>query len=808
MMTDDDIVDADIVEDATSWPVYDAAIDYLHAGWTPTPLRGKIPTQKKWVGLKPSKVDCWSWWAEDARHDGVGIICGRISNNLVVVDIEDTLTEDAETFARVLQAATAAGVHKQLSDAFSQACASTPSGGRHLYFRVTDTETVPGNEKLAYRGTGDDAILLAETRGEGGQVAAPPGEGRRWQGDSGPGRTLDVTLGQLADILDAFRSVNEAQRHIIPPKPSAPYDPDEARTPTIADAWVAPLLDGRITWVDILDPGWTCNGYDDDGRSLWVRPDYGKKTKAVSSAKGFERYSGGQIPVLVVHSSSIPHLPAGGGQKLTPARVWAHCNFNGDEAVANAALEQLVATGEVDPRIVTAPPVAVLEEGRRIAAEKAERYGGKLEPFTPAEPEPDNAFWEARDYLTTIRDHARATRTSPDALLAVVLARTACEIGPHVTTPALVGGPGSLNLFVGLVAESSGGKSSAIAAANSLHLWRFGPKSLGSGEGLIHAFVLREKIKLNPDEPARWTTTQHTVSVLAVVDEVDSLTALASRQGATIMPKLREMWGGGTSGFGYADPAKAVEVQSHQYRLGVIVGIQPERAGALLDDTGGGTPQRFIWAPTSDTQAPDIRPELPGPLPWRVPEGALRHQARVTLAMDPEIYAEVDQATVDRLRANPDAQDGHRLYSQVKVAAILGLLDGRLGLNLDDWRIARAVISRSAHTREKVEHKLRQVRSEELRGRAEAAARTAIHVDNRTLETTELRVARTVARHVWKHTQEEGCTRNCIWPAIASKHRQLVDFESVVDKAATLGWVRSAEDSAFLTKYLPGKERP
>lgn len=798
----------------TTQTAYEAAVAYLRAGWTPTPLRGKIPTQKKWAGLKPSMADCWSWWNEDTRHDGVGIICGRISGNLVVVDIEDTLVGDPETFLRVLEAAGTLGVRTLIADAFTQACADTPSGGRHLYFTVTDSDTVPGNEKLAYRGTGDDAVLLAETRGEGGQVAAPPGGGRTWLGDSGAGKALAVTQAQLAAILDAFRSVNEVQRSTAPPREAAPYDPDVTRSPTLADAWTVALLDGRISWSDVLDPGWTFNGYDDDGRSLWVRPDYGKKTKALSSAKGFERYSGGAAPVLVVHSTSVPHLPSGGGQRLTPARVWAHCNFNGDEAAALAAFEAVVTSGDIDPRIVSPIPAAVLDEGARIARARAEQYGGELATYTPPEPEPDDGFWETRDYLRVIRQHARATRTSPDALLAVVLARTACEIGPHVTTPDLVGQVGSLNLFVGLVAESSGGKSSAIASVSRLRDWRADTVSLGSGEGLIHAFVRREKLKPSPDEPPQWTMTQHRVSVLAVVDEVDSLTALGSRQGATIMPKLREMWGGGTSGFGYADPTKAVEVQAHRYRLGVLVGIQPERASALLDDTGGGTPQRFIWAPTSDPQAPDVRPELPGPLPWRVPSAALTPRGAVTLEMHPEIYAEVDGATLGRLRGVPDSQDGHRLYSQIKVAALLGLLDGRLDMNLEDWAIARAILARSGRTRAKVERKLADLRIDELKGRSEAAARTAIHVEKRTQEAIELRVARSVARHIWKHQQSGGCSAKCMKPAVAGKYRRIVDMEAVMAHALDLGWVKTSERdgtagrSERIVTFSPGKEKP
>ena len=71
-----------------------------------------------------------------------------------------------------------------------------------------------------------------------------------------------------------------------------------------------------------------------------------------------------------------------------------------------------------------------------MVAERAEHYGGQLEPFVQASPSRTTRSGAARDYLAVIREHARATRTSPDALLAVILARTACEIGPCHDTGA------------------------------------------------------------------------------------------------------------------------------------------------------------------------------------------------------------------------------------------------------------------------------------------------------------------------------------------------------------------------------------
>ena len=81
------------------------------------------------------------------------------------------------------------------------------------------------------------------------------------------------------------------------------------------------------------------------------------------------------------------------------------------------------------------------------------------------------------------------------------------------------------------------------------------------------------------------------------------------------MPKPRNV-GGGTSGFGYADPAKKVEVQSHQYRLGVIVGIQPERAGRCWTIPAAGRRSGSSGAHNGPSGRP-ISALNPGPLPWR-----------------------------------------------------------------------------------------------------------------------------------------------------------------------------------------------
>ena len=800
-----DVIDAEVVDDA-EWPVYDAAIAYLDAGWAPTPLRDKIPTQKRWTALRPSKPDCWSWWVED-RHNGVGVVCGRISGNLLVVDIESELVADQKRMGSVIQAAEAAGVAGLLTRCFTSSASTTPSGGRHLYFKVIDTEVVPGNEKLAFRGSGDTAILLVETRGEGGQVAAPPGGGREWIGDAGPGRTTDVTAAQLACILDAFRSLDESGiKHTPPRKPSAPYTPDPDRKPSVADAWTDAMMAGAITWTDVLDDGWTPNGYDDEDRSLWVRPDYGDKTKAPYSAKGFEGWRGGARPVLVVHSTSVAHLPQGEGQRLTPARVWAHCFFNGDEAAANAALEQAATTGDMDPRITRDIPTVVLDGARVICEDRGDP--APLEAFTPDTSQAD--WWDERPWLRHIHTFARSRMVSPYALLSVALVRVAADTLPDTTLPAIVGGRGSLNLFCALVGPSGAGKTAVCAASDELLPWADPWVHIGSGEGLLHTFVTKVKAE-DIDKPGKfiWKLDQHTYKAAAIVDEIDTFTALGARQGATLLPTLRSAWSGSTIGFGYADPSKRLSLAAHSYRLGLVVGAQPLRCEALFDEADAGTPQRFIWAPLTDPNAPDDLPDNPGPLPQ---PGLFTKPGAQEIAVCESLRSTVRANRTQTLRTGQtNGLDGHALLNRVKAAAAIALMEGRQEVTDDDWELAGRIQETSDLTRAWVQAQIAGERAKTGRQRAEIKAAEAVVVDQTLSEAVVARCAKVVARAVHR-AGETGMTRNQARRSLAPRDRKT--FTPAVDLAVALRWVEEsdrphAQQSDKAVKVLiPGKEKP
>ncbi len=219
-------------------------------------------------------------------------------------------------------------------------------------------------------------------------------------------------------------------------------------------------------------------------------------------------------------------------------------------------------------------------------------------------------FWQERPILEHLLTFARARMVSPWALLGVSLVRVLAVVPPHVVLPALVGSHASLNTFVALVGPSGGGKGAAEGAAlDALDVGAVDVLTAGSGEGLAHLYARREKKEV----------VRHRDSVVLSVPEVDTLVALKSRQGATLLPTLRSAWSGERLGFSYADPDKALPIERHSYRLGLVLGVQPGRAAPLLDDADGGTPQRFLWMPTTDRDAPDELPAAPAQWPVKRP---------------------------------------------------------------------------------------------------------------------------------------------------------------------------------------------
>ena len=135
-------------------PIVDSALKYINKGLSIIPLKGKVPLVAEWKQHQsriPTELEVAAWYRRwpDA---GIGVICGAISNNLAVFDIDDL-----SFIARLLDSL----------DDLPTLAVMTASGRLHLYLRESR-----GNSRNE-RWDGPNGHI-ADLKAEGGYVVAPP----------------------------------------------------------------------------------------------------------------------------------------------------------------------------------------------------------------------------------------------------------------------------------------------------------------------------------------------------------------------------------------------------------------------------------------------------------------------------------------------------------------------------------------------------------------------------------------------------------------------------------------------------------
>lgn len=371
----------------------------------------------------------------------------------------------------------------------------------------------------------------------------------------------------------------------------------------------------------------------------------------------------------------------------------------------------------------------------------------------------DDPIWDQRPELDLIRTFARARGVAPWSMFGATLARVCATIPPNVTLPALVGGRGSLNLFVGIVGTSGMGKGAGERASrDGVEVGDVLTSSIGSGEGLLHLFAHWDK-----DEER---VVVHQDRVLLSVPEVDALTALGGRQGATLLPTLRSAFTGEQLSPAYANREKALRLDDHSYRLALLMGIQPGRAGALLADSDGGTPQRFLWLPATDPAAPTLRPVEPQPLlikpqPWPAQQ--------IELSVPSIAQDRIKRERTEVLKGVRES--GHLMFVRLKVAALLSVLAGRRAITPDDWTLSGRVIKVSEKTRENVAEYLRDAASTVHRERGRLDGERA---DARDVTAQDLALRR-VCQWVVGRLQKADATKGDLNRSARSTDRELIE---------------------------------
>jgi len=420
---------------------------------------------------------------------------------------------------------------------------------------------------------------------------------------------------------------------------------------------------------------------------------------------------------------------------------------------------------------------------------------------------PDEAFWTARKVLWHIHQSAIAGYSSPWGVLGSVLVRVLAATPPTVQLPNTIGGYGSLNLFVALVAGPSGGKGSSDAVARTCieidprrsgPMTAFAENALGSGEGLAHMFMKRPKASRRgePDpEPFQYNT-----AALVTIPEIDTLAALQNRQGSTLGGQLRQAAMGEQLGFFYVDRDKRMLVPEHSYRLCLLAGVQPKRAAGLFAEADGGTPQRFAWLPATveagALPAEEDMPEPPEPLLWVAPvwpvAQLLRGKVR-TIVQLPEVAI---RRTIELRRLSVQGQgdplDGHANYVRLKVAAALAILDGRCEVDEEDWDLSAVIMARSNATRQHILDELATERRERNAAEAEAEAHKRIIVEDRVEAKDRQQVASTVRNKLARAEGPDGWVPHAeVRSAVKSKLRG--EFDPVITAMLATGAIQRQE---------------
>lgn len=141
---------------------------------------------------------------------GQAIICGAISGNLEVIDVDSKYSLTAG-FNDLYLSLIPDNLRHQLY------IITTKSGGLHIYYRC---EVIAGNMKLAMRPTtaeerkanpSDKVRVLIETRGEGGYVVAPPTPSYVMMQDV---QVPVISIDERECLLDAARSLNQHYEEI------------------------------------------------------------------------------------------------------------------------------------------------------------------------------------------------------------------------------------------------------------------------------------------------------------------------------------------------------------------------------------------------------------------------------------------------------------------------------------------------------------------------------------------------------------------------------------------------------------------
>jgi replicative DNA helicase len=296
--------------------IKEKAKEYLKAQLSVIPTKDKEPALGGWKQyqserIKKEEVDILF---SKSNVKGVGIVCGAISGNLEVIDV-DTKHDKTGSLWDELRSL----IEDNLPEIYkSLVIAQTKSGGYHIYYRCS---SIAGNIPTLARAINRDSLI--ETRGEGGYVIAPPSPGYKYiQGE--PSNIPTITPAQREILFSISKSFNELEE--VKPKVST------TSAYTYSSTGLSPWEDynQRGDIVALLESkGWKV--VKQTGPRIYLLKPLSKESKTSGN------YHTG-LRVLRIFSTSTEFNPDKG---YSPSQVFSLLECNGDYKLANRRLLEL-----------------------------------------------------------------------------------------------------------------------------------------------------------------------------------------------------------------------------------------------------------------------------------------------------------------------------------------------------------------------------------------------------------------------------------------------------------------------------------
>lgn len=778
---------------------------YLDAGWRgvlPLPPRSKQQPPAGFTGASgawptPEKVRSWA-----ANGHGPGNIALRVPGDIVGIDVDQYGTKRGHDAVQALAATQRAAGRELpgLEQTWRSGARPWPSG--IYWFRVPpgtilDGAPLPGVEVVQHRHR--YAVVWPSVHPEGGvyQWFTPDGE----MADRPPGPD------DLPDLPPEWVELLSARR--APDRPAANAPAGEHRE----IVWAPAVTRAHQSAVTALGGGGARHDAALAGSCALARLEQLGTAGATAALDDL-----GDRFVAAVTTTVT------GQRRLDEAtREWTDM-LDG----ARTKVQTTASTAGGGPPPSAGPPptdgrIRHLVTDLPAPPEQPPWYDEDPGPAAVLAPVLPSSFWESRSVLAHIRQAAHNRNRSADLVLHAVLARV-CAYSLHsLELPPIVGAPGSLNYDVAATGPSGSGKTSGVAIASELvarppDVNVADNMPLGSGEGVAELFMGTVEEEREDGKTVK-VRRQVRHNAFMFGDEGQALTAMMDRSGATLAATLRTAWTGADLGQANASAERTRIIHAGQYRLAVVVGFQPEVAGALIADASAGTPQRFIWASAIDPNVPDTPPPWPGPLtvPTLAPGQLEAHRVigvggyvRCRFGVDPAIVAEVRGDDLARVRGDTIAPelDSHAPLHRLKVAGLLALLDGRLDITLDDWALATTVWATSCRVRAAVVAAVGAQRERVEEAKVDQLARRefAAEAARRSAPAAVERIATLISRWVHRHADDgnlpdDGMAWRDVHNSVASRDRRLLD--PAISHAVEQGWLSESGG-----RYHPGLSRP